>query len=62
MDHVFFLIHSTSVFLMIGMFNLFAFNAVNNKVDFIASILLFIFFMLCAFCSFSPLLLIINTV
>lgn len=40
-----FLYFTLPVFLMIGMCNLFAFNAVNNKVDFTASILLFIFFM-----------------
>lgn len=43
LDHVFLLIHPTNVFLMIGVFNLFAFN----KVGFIASIFLFIFFLCC---------------
>lgn len=52
LDHVFLLIHSTNVFLMIGVFNLFAFNTVSNKVGFIASIFLFIFFLCCVLSVF----------
>ena len=59
LDHVFLLIHSTNVFLMIGVFNLFAFN----KVGFIASIsYLFSFCVVCFLFFFPPLVLIINII
>ena len=63
LDHVFLLIHSINVFLMIGLFNLFAFNTVSNNVGFIASIFLFIFFLCCVLSVlFSPPVLIINII